>query len=142
MLYPLSYGGSGVERSGALRRPEFLSLPVRILIPVMPTALDIALVLLAAIVVGVGVYAGMVPAEPPKNAEEKKVEAKPADGENVVQMDDPLPAGAALRFGTSRFRYGTVLRSLNSRAGSSSPPADSSLSNSSSASASTPPPPR
>jgi RNA polymerase sigma factor (sigma-70 family) len=69
--------------------------------------------LLAVVAVGVGIYAGMGPADPPANAAEKRVEAKPPEGENVVQMEDPLPAGSTLRFGTSRFRYGSRVKALS-----------------------------
>ena len=69
-------------------------------------AMKSILALLAAIAVGVGIYAGMGQADPPKKAEGKKEEVKPAQEEKVVQMDDPLPAGSTLRFGTSRFRHG------------------------------------
>ncbi len=71
------------------------------------------LALIAAIAVGVGVYAGMGPAEPPKNAEEKKADVKPAEGENVVQTEDPLPAGSIFRFGTSRYRYGGRVKAMS-----------------------------
>ncbi len=75
-------------------------------------AMKSILALLAAIAVGVGVYAGMGQADLPKKAEEKKEDVKPAQVEKVVPVDDPLPAGSALRFGTSRFRHGTRIKTL------------------------------
>jgi RNA polymerase sigma factor (sigma-70 family) len=69
--------------------------------------------LLAAVAVGVGIYAGMGQADPPKNSDDKKADAIPAGGERVVQMEDPLPAGSTLRFGTSRFRYGARVKTLS-----------------------------
>jgi len=68
--------------------------------------------LLAAIAIGVGIYAGTGNADPPTNSDDKKASVKPADGENVVQMEDPLPAGSTFRFGTSRFRYGSRIKTL------------------------------
>src|ERR1700722_14930433 len=76
-------------------------------------AMKSILALLAVVAVGVGVYAGMGPADTPTNAAEKRAEAKSPEGENVVQMDDPLPAGSTLRFGTSRFRYGSRVKTLS-----------------------------
>ena len=76
-------------------------------------AMKSILALLAVVAVGVGIYAGMGPADPPTNAAEKRAEAKPPEGENVVQMEDPLPAGSTLRFGTSRFRYGSRVKTLS-----------------------------
>jgi RNA polymerase sigma factor (sigma-70 family) len=64
------------------------------------------LALVAAIALGVGIYAGTGQADAPRQAEEAKEEVKPAQEEPVVQQDDPLPAGSTLRFGTSRFRHG------------------------------------
>jgi RNA polymerase sigma factor (sigma-70 family) len=69
-------------------------------------AMKSILALVAAIAVGVGIYAGTGQADPSKKADDKKADVKPAQGENVVQLDDPLPAGTTLRFGTSRFRHG------------------------------------
>ena len=65
-------------------------------------AMKAVFALLAAVGIGVGIYAGTGQAEPPKIAEEKKAEVKPAQEDKVVQLDDPLPAGSTLRFGTSR----------------------------------------
>jgi hypothetical protein len=69
--------------------------------------------LLAAVAVAVGIYVGMGQADPPKNCNDKKADVKPADGETVVQMEDPLPTGSTLRFGTSRFRYRARVKSLS-----------------------------
>ena len=69
-------------------------------------AMKLMLALLAASAIGVGIYAATSQADPPKEAEGKKEEVKPAPEETVVQRDDPLPAGSTLRFGTSRFRHG------------------------------------
>ena len=76
-------------------------------------AMKSILVLFVAIAVGVGVYAGMGQADLPKIADDKREDVKPAPAaENVVQRDDPLPAGSTLRFGTSRFRYGSRIKTL------------------------------
>ncbi len=64
------------------------------------------LALVAAVALGVGIYAGMSQADPPKQAEGKKEEVKPAQEDTGAQHDDPLPADSTLRFGTSRFRHG------------------------------------
>ena len=68
-------------------------------------AMKSILALLAVVAVGVGIYAGMGPADPPKKAEGKKEEAKPAQGENIVQVDDPLTPAA--RFASARPVSGT-----------------------------------
>ncbi len=71
--------------------------------------------LLAALVtvgVGVGLYAGAGQADPPKQAEVKKDDVTPAPEAKVAEMDDPLPAGSALRFGTGRYRYGMSVKTL------------------------------
>src|SRR5262249_3965653 len=69
-------------------------------------AMKSILALAAAVALGVGIYAGTGQADPPERAEGKKEEVKPAQEEQGVQVDDPLPAGTTLRFGTSRFRHG------------------------------------
>ncbi len=69
-------------------------------------AMKSILALLAAIGIGVGIYAGTGQADPPKKAEGKKEEVKPAQEENVVQLDDPLPAGALARLGWDALRLG------------------------------------
>jgi RNA polymerase sigma factor (sigma-70 family) len=69
-------------------------------------AMKSILALVAAVALGVGIYAGAGQADPPRQAENKKEEAKPAQQEKSVPADDPLPAGSTLRFGTSRFRHG------------------------------------
>ncbi|MFL5342513.1 MAG: sigma-70 family RNA polymerase sigma factor [Gemmataceae bacterium] len=75
-------------------------------------AMKSILVLLAITAVGVGIYAGTGQADSPRNAAAKPDEPKPAQQEQVVQTEDPLPAGSTLRFGTSRFRYGTRIKTL------------------------------
>lgn len=68
--------------------------------------------LLAVLAVGVGIYTGMGQADPPQNAEGKKEEVKPAQKDKGTQMDDPLPAGSTLRFGTARFRHGIPVSNM------------------------------
>src|SRR5262249_35304568 len=70
------------------------------------------LALVAAVALGVGTYAAMSPADPPRQAEGKKEEVKPAREEQDVQWDDPLPAGSTLRFGTTRFRHGVSIGAM------------------------------
>jgi hypothetical protein len=50
-------------------------------------------------------HAGTGPADPPKNSGDKKANVKPADTENVVQMEDPLPAGSVFRFHRTCFSF-------------------------------------
>ena len=69
-------------------------------------AMKSIIALCAAIAIGVGIYAGTGQAGSTKKAAVKKEDAKPAEVEKAVQMDDPLPAGIVLRFGTARFRQG------------------------------------
>jgi len=75
-------------------------------------AMKSILALLAATAVGVGIYAGMGQADLPTKTEGKTEQVKPAEGEKVVRMDDPLPAGSTLRFGTSRFRHGIAVSAM------------------------------
>jgi RNA polymerase sigma factor (sigma-70 family) len=67
-----------------------------------------ALVLLVAVAIGLGLYAGMSEADPPKKATDEN----PGDRDKVAQTDDPLPAGSMLRFGTSRYRHGIPVSTL------------------------------
>lgn len=67
--------------------------------------------LLAAVVVGVGIYAGTSPPAALKTKEAPK-EAQPDGGEKVAQKDDPLPPGSILRFGTSRYRHSTQIETM------------------------------
>jgi RNA polymerase sigma factor (sigma-70 family) len=75
-------------------------------------AMKSILALLAVAAVGVGIYAGTGQDSPPQKAEEKKQDVKQAEGGKVVQLDDPLPAGSTLRFGTSRFRLGVPVSTM------------------------------
>jgi RNA polymerase sigma factor (sigma-70 family) len=68
------------------------------------------LALVAAVSLGVGIYVGMSQADPPSQATGNKEEVKPAQEGQVGQVDDPLPDGSTLRFGTSRFRLGLPIR--------------------------------
>jgi RNA polymerase sigma factor (sigma-70 family) len=74
-------------------------------------AMKSILALLVAIAVGAGIYAGMGQADPPQQAAGKKQEL-PAQKEKAVQLDEPLPAGSVLRFGTARFRHGIPVSTL------------------------------
>ncbi len=75
-------------------------------------AMKSALALLAAIALGVGIYAGTGQPDRPERAAGKKERGKPAPEEKAVQRDDPLPAGSTLRFGTARFRHGIPVSRL------------------------------
>src|SRR5207302_5850240 len=75
-------------------------------------AMKSILTLLVAVALGAGIYASMGQADPPTKADENKDGAKPAQEGNVVQTDDPLPSGSALRFGTSRFRNGDSIATM------------------------------
>lgn len=68
--------------------------------------------ILAVVGIGVGVWAGMGQADPPAKATDQKEDAKPVAEEKVANIDDPLPAGSVLRFGTSRFRYGVSMHNM------------------------------
>ena len=69
--------------------------------------------LLAAAAVGLGIYAGIGNADTPKYSDDKKTGVKPAEGDKVLQMEDPLHAGSTFRFGTSRFRYGSRVKAMS-----------------------------
>jgi RNA polymerase sigma factor (sigma-70 family) len=71
-------------------------------------AMKSILALVVAVGIGLGLYAGLGGADPPK----KGADEKPAEGAKVAQTDDPLPAGSMLRFGTSRFRHGIPVSNL------------------------------
>jgi RNA polymerase sigma factor (sigma-70 family) len=98
--------------TGSLVPATIAALVLRSAATMKGLAMKTILALLAALAGGLGMYAGTGPAAPPKKAEEPKAEVKPAEGGRVVHPDDPLPAGSTLRFGTSRFRYGTRVKTL------------------------------
>lgn len=75
-------------------------------------AMKSVLAVLAAVGLGVGLYAGMGQADPPATADGTKDDVKPAREETIVPKDDPLPAGSTLRFGTSRFRHGMAVHTM------------------------------
>jgi RNA polymerase sigma factor (sigma-70 family) len=75
-------------------------------------AMKSILALVAAVALGIGIYAGTGQADPPTQAEEKKEPVRPARQEQDVPRDDPLPAGSTLRFGSSRFRHGAPILTM------------------------------
>ncbi len=75
----------------------------------LPTAVLAGCVLAAALAGWVGASGGANPVEPDPGT--PVAAAAPVAAANLVP-DDPLPAGATLRFGTSRFRHTTTIESL------------------------------
>jgi RNA polymerase sigma factor (sigma-70 family) len=76
-------------------------------------AMKSILAILTAVGVGIGLYAAMGLADPPAKAEGKKEDLKPAHEEKGTQLDEPLPPGSTLRFGTSRFRHGVSMHAMS-----------------------------
>jgi RNA polymerase sigma factor (sigma-70 family) len=70
------------------------------------------LALLVALALGIGIYAGTGQTGVPQKVDGKTPEPKPAPKQELVHVDDPLPAGSTLRFGTSRFRHGIPVGTL------------------------------
>ncbi|HEV3142521.1 MAG TPA: sigma-70 family RNA polymerase sigma factor, partial [Gemmataceae bacterium] len=70
-------------------------------------AMKTFIVSLALVGVGVGIYSCFGRAEPPKPVEEKKPETPKATARRGDALGDPLPDGAIMRLGTSRFREQT-----------------------------------
>ncbi len=75
-------------------------------------AVKSALAVAAAAAVAMGLYAAAGRADPPGPAGGGNPDTKPAAGGVAVPHDDPLPAGSALRFGTSRFRLGVPITAM------------------------------
>jgi RNA polymerase sigma factor (sigma-70 family) len=70
--------------------------------------------LLVAAAVGMGIYAatGHADQNEGQNGQDRNPMPQAVQAENAVPMDDPLPAGATLRFGTSRFRHGARVAAM------------------------------
>jgi RNA polymerase sigma factor (sigma-70 family) len=75
-------------------------------------ALKFILALLATVALGMGIYASMGQDNPPTKAQISKEGAMPAQDEKVAELDEPLPSGSTLRFGTSRFRHGIPISTI------------------------------
>src|SRR5262249_54763654 len=67
-------------------------------------AMKAAIVSLAFVGLGIGVYASFGRADPPSPDDAKKADEPKAAAKRVDALGDPLPAGAIMRFGTRRFR--------------------------------------
>ncbi len=95
--------------NGALTPTTVSVLVLHSAVNLKGVAMKSILALLVATGVGLGIYAGSGQANPQPPAAEKPVDATPAKKEADVQLDDPLPAGSALRFGTARYRHGAPI---------------------------------
>ncbi len=71
-------------------------------------AMKAAIVSLALVGLGIGIYASLGRADAPKPVEEQKPEAPKATAQRVDALGDPLPDGAIMRLGMLRFREPTL----------------------------------
>lgn len=72
-------------------------------------AMKAAIISLALVGLGIGIYASFGRADPLKPGNGEKTEESTSAAPKAESLDDPLPAGSTLRFGTSRFRHGTPI---------------------------------
>jgi RNA polymerase sigma factor (sigma-70 family) len=75
-----------------------------------PSRMPLAVALLASLVVAglIGLAAGVARQEPPAATPPPPSADRPI----ADHLDDPLPAGSTVRFGTARFRHGTAIEGL------------------------------